>query len=382
MDTRDQCAVSDNIHRMTRPQPLARFSPTKWQGQRPPGHDWIVDGCFLRGTVAMFSGDGGVGKSLALQQLATAAAVGRHWLGLDTKSCKSLMVFCEDDEDELHRRQDQINAHYDCDYGDLDSIEFLARVGQESALAHFSRNGEQMQPTILYNQLEEAARDHGAQIIVFDTVADVFTGDEIRRSQVRRFVTLLRRLAVAVQGVVILTAHPSLTGMASGTGLSGSTAWNNSVRSRLYLTKPNNGEDDDSPEARNERVLRTMKNNQAASGGKVPLRWKDGVFVRTDIAQQDNFVDRLTLDTLIVEALRAMVRDGVRVAADSAARNSLVTRAKILPGLRQYSFSALSASVERLRGDKRIVSVELGPPSKRYVFLRTPDTKYPGEGEE
>lgn len=329
----------------------------------------------------MFSGDGGIGKSLALQQLGTAAAVGRAWLGLETKPCKSLMMFCEDDEDELHRRQARINAHYDCEYGDLEGMEFMARVGQESALAHFSRGGEVMQPTILFNQISEAASDLGAQIIVLDTVADVFTGDEIRRSQVRRFVTLLRRLAVAVQGVVIMTAHPSLTGMSSGTGLSGSTAWNNSVRSRLYLTKSNNADDEDNAEARNERVLRTMKNNQAASGGKIPLKWADGVFMRTDLVRQDSIVDRLNLDRLLIDSLRQMVKDGSRVVADAMAKNSLVTRAKILPGIKSFSFSAIASAVDRLRNDGRIVAVELGPPSKRYVYLRTADTKYPGEGE-
>jgi hypothetical protein len=34
---------------------------------------------------------------------------------------------------------------------------------------------------------------------------------------------------------VLLTGHPSLTGINTGTGTSGSTAWNASVRSRLYF---------------------------------------------------------------------------------------------------------------------------------------------------
>ena len=33
----------------------------------------------------------------------------------------------------------------------------------------------------------------------------------------------------------LLLAHPSLTGMSTGTGMSGSTGWNNAARSRMYF---------------------------------------------------------------------------------------------------------------------------------------------------
>ena len=365
---------------LRRPQPLHRISPIKWQGILAPGYDWIVDGCFLRGTVAMLSGDGGLGKSLLIQQLATAAAIGRPWLGLETKPCKSLVLFCEDDEAELHRRQDRISAHYDVEHGDLEDVEYISRVGQESILATFSRQGEQMQSTALYAQIEEAAKDLGAQIIALDTVADVFAGDEIRRTQVRRFVTLLRRLAISVQGVVILTAHPSLTGINTGTGLSGSTAWNNSVRSRLYLTGPKrNDRDEETPESRNERWLKTMKNNQAATGDRIPLRWANGVFVRTDTSEGNDMVARLSLEANLLEALRGMVGDGANAAADLNAKTSFVARAKKLQKFKPYSFAVIAAAVGRMREDGRIVTIEMGPPSKRRVYLRTPDTLYPGE---
>jgi RecA-family ATPase len=55
----------------------------------------------------------------------------------------------------------------------------------------------------------------------------VFGGDEINRSQVRKFVSMLRGLAIEYDCAVLLLSHPSLTGPNSGTGTSGSTAWNN-----------------------------------------------------------------------------------------------------------------------------------------------------------
>jgi hypothetical protein len=40
---------------------------------------------------------------------------------------------------------------------------------------------------------------------------------------------------MVTKGSVVLIAHPSLTGINTGTGISGSTQWHNSVRARFYL---------------------------------------------------------------------------------------------------------------------------------------------------
>jgi RecA-family ATPase len=366
-----------------RPVPFETFTPGAWAGLDPPPYDWIVEGCFLRGTVAMLSGDGGLGKSLLMQQLCTAAAVGKPWLGLNTKSSRVFGLFCEDARDELHRRQEAINRHYDCDYADAgERAVYVSRAGEDNILALPERRNDKLIPTQLYTQICEAVLDFGAQIIVIDTVADVFAGDEIRRAQVRQFVTLLRRLAVKAQGCVILTAHPSLAGMSSGTGLSGSTAWNNSVRSRLYLSRRHQDSDDEpAEEARNERWLKTMKNNAGPFGAKIPLAWRDGVFQRTDqqAAPGPPLLDRIDLQSKLVDTLRALVRDGAFVGADKSSPQSLANRARKLPQVRPYSFAAVAAAVDELLADGRVVRVELGPPSKRRVYLRPPDALYPGE---
>lgn len=364
-----------------RPQPFEPFSPAKWHGSEPPPHDWIVDGCFLRGTVAMLSGDGGLGKSLLMQQLCTAAALGKAWLGLDTKPSRTFAMFCEDDEDELHRRQADINRHYNCDMPDLEDTLYISRAGQENVLCEFDkRTGGRAVLTPVYEQLRNAILDFGAQVIVLDTVADIFAGDEIRRTEVRRFVTILRRLAVEVQGVVILNAHPSLTGMSSGSGISGSTAWNNSVRSRLYLTRPKQEEEGETDN--NERLLKTMKNNQGPYGGKIGLRWDKGVFVRTDGASHSaSVVERLDLDNAAVLALRALIENGALVPADWNNRYGFANVLRTLPEFRTSGQSALISVQDRLLKQGRIMKVELGPPSKRRIYLRPADMRYPGEKE-
>jgi hypothetical protein len=60
--------------------------------------------------------------------------------------------------------------------------------------------------------------------------------------------------------------HPSLTGMASGTGTSGSTAWEGSFRSRLYLQLDERGT----------RKLTRPKSNYSKTDEEHPLMWRDG----------------------------------------------------------------------------------------------------------
>lgn len=266
------------------------FSPAdKWESAQAPRLDWVVEGAFLRGSVAILSGDGGLGKSLLMQQLMTAACAGQSWLGMRTDQCRSLGVFCEDDPDELHRRQESINWHYGLKMAQLEGMLLESRPGRDSVLMDFPRWGADGKKTVMMDQLSYKAKEHKAKIVVLDTVADVFSGNEIDRNQPRTFIRALRKLALEIQGVVILTQHPSVEGMASGSGRSGSTGWNNSVRSRLYLTMPKRKPDDDSPT--NERLLRTMKNNYSKFGGKIPIKWDRGVFVLKDDDPQYHWVD-------------------------------------------------------------------------------------------
>lgn len=252
------------------------FSPIAWEGEEAPRVDYIVQDCFVRGTVAILAGDGGLGKSLLCQQLLTACWTGADWLGHRTVKSRGLAVFCEEERDELHRRQQAINAHYNCDMTHLEGVQFEARAGRDSILMEFRQWGGDGRETAMFDQVDFAAGQHGAQIIVLDTVADVFSGNEIDRNQPRTFIRRCRRLAIKHQATVILTQHPSNEGLSSGSGKSGSTGWHNSARSRLYLTKPK-AKDDAKPDP-DARLLKTMKANYGRSDGSVELRWRDGVF--------------------------------------------------------------------------------------------------------
>ncbi len=246
--------------------------------KEPPRRDWMVENCFLRGTVALVAGDGGIGKSLLMQQLATCACLGKPWLGLSLQPGRALMLACEDG-DELHRRHWAISKSLGVEPSDAVDVglELIPRVGRDNVLMTLDRDRAsktywRMKRTSLMDKLVKLCRDLGVQYVIIDTATQTFAGNQNDENQVVGYVNEFRQLAIMIQGVVIFTKHPSLMGRALGSGESGSVSWNNSVRSRLYLHKDKAGG----------LNLETMKSNYSASGSKIPLVWRKGVFERIE----------------------------------------------------------------------------------------------------
>jgi RecA-family ATPase len=187
----------------------------------------------------------------------------------------------------------------------------------------------------------------------------VFGGDEINRSQVRKFVSMLRALAMDIDCAVLLLSHPSLTGLNSGTGTSGSTAWNNSVRSRLYLeiTSPDT------------RVLKVVKANHGRVGETIAIRWNDGVYELDN--GPDPVVETLvnsTVDKLFLELLSIFTAQGQNVGIVTGTTYAPAKMAKH-PKAKGYSKDKLAASMQRLLDGGCIKVVTEGSPSRQRSRL-------------
>lgn len=115
------------------PDTLRLVDPRTLHGLVVPEREWIVQDWLPTGYVTALYGDGGTGKSLLVQQLMTSCATGVPWLGLATARCKALGLFCEDDEDELHRRQDAINAAMGISFCALQDVRWFSGVGHDNA---------------------------------------------------------------------------------------------------------------------------------------------------------------------------------------------------------------------------------------------------------
>lgn len=222
-------------------------------------------------------------NSLLMQQLCTCAVLGRPWLGMALGAGRALYLACEDDQDELWRRQAAINRSLDAEMADVGEagLALKPRVGQDNALMRFDRASWSMQETNLWRQLVRHCRDRGVQYVVIDTATQTFRGNQNDESQVMDYISLLRRLAIQVQGVVIITKHPSMAGRALGTGESGNVAWNNSVRARLYLCRNKGGD----------LVLRGMKSNYGKKLDDIPVQWRGGTIARLEAPPPVNYYD-------------------------------------------------------------------------------------------
>jgi RecA-family ATPase len=283
--------------------PLDFVDIAAWDGLPVPQRKWVVLNRVPDEDVTLLSGEGAVGKSILIKQLAVATVTAKDWLGTMPEPGSVIYVTAEDKRDELHFRLDAIARHYDTRFRKLGDLHIRSLKGEDSVLAYPDRQGI-VQPTKLFDRLLLAARTIRPRWVGLDPSANLFAGNENDRSQVQQFIGLLTRIAVQCQTAVILVSHPSLTGLSTGSGLSGSTAWSNSVRSRLYLRKATTAQGEE-PDP-NLRELEVMKANYAPAGERTLLRWHAGVFVLEHSAEGS--LERMARDQKIDEAFLALLR--------------------------------------------------------------------------
>jgi RecA-family ATPase len=218
--------------------------------------------------------------------------------------------------------------------------------------------------TALFEQIEAKLKELRPALFIIDALADVYGGDENIRAQVRQFIAILRRLAIENRVTVLLIAHPSLAGMASGSGTSGSTGWNNSVRSRLYLEP---AVDEDGKADPCLRKLTVMKNNYGPKGTSIAIKWERGRFVvvggpgsfeRMEADQKD--------DNLFLKLLKATRNQGRNVSLWGGQTHAPTVFAT-MPEAGGTKAPRFKAAMERLFRDGKIEAIEEGPPSRRYT---------------
>ncbi|MBU0793610.1 MAG: AAA family ATPase [Alphaproteobacteria bacterium] len=290
----------DFSHLLPRPDgELPVVMATALHGKPVQPREWHVADTIPARNVTLFSGDGGTGKSLAALQLAVATVLARAWFGAAIqRPGGALFLTAEDDVDEVHRRLADIVAAEHIAMRDLHGLAISSLAGLDAVLAAPGPVGRALVPTEGYAAVRAYIDAHRPALVVLDTLADLFGGDEVNRPQVRQFIAMLRAIAIECETTIVLLAHPSVAGMSSGSGLSGSTAWNNSVRSRLYMTRENEQSD--------VRLIEVMKANYGAIGQQVRVKWERGAFVLLGgaaSASQHRRMAESAVDELFLELL-------------------------------------------------------------------------------
>jgi RecA-family ATPase len=346
-------------------EPLPFINIAAWDDEPVPQQDWaVLDRIPLR-QCALFSGQGASGKSTIQLHLSAAHVLGKDWLGVLPEPGPAIFIDAEDDKQVMHRRLAAVANYFQVTFKELATagLHLISLSGRDAVIATVSRNGK-IEGTDLYRQILEAARDIKPKMIGIASSANVFAGSEIDRSQVQQFVSLLTGVAIVANGSIVLISHPSLEGIKSDTGLSGSTQWHNSVRARFYLkgTKPNDGEEPDT----DIRELVFRKNNYGPVSASVVLRYQRGLFLPlAGMASLDKIAHEAKAEEVFLDLLKRFTRDNRNVSHRSGANYApaLFAREEEAKGAGLNSKS-LEAAMRRLFRAEKIWNEPCGKPSR------------------
>lgn len=275
----------------------------------------------------------------------------------------------EDGAAVLRQRVAKICRALAIDPASLDGKLFLLDASDIDPTLYREQRGKQQgtTETPLLHSLAAMVQKLDVGLTIIDNASDVFDGDEIRRAPVRAFVRSLRqRLARPGRAVLLLShinkASASFGKQAGSEDYSGSTAWHNSVRSRLSLTADGDG-----------LKLEHAKANLGAKADPIRLVWHDGVPLVEGSAidtpatraaeEMRDYADKLALVALIED----FDRRGERIT--TSAQGS-VTAYKLLKGQPAYP---KGTPAERLMRLLRLLE------SEQQIFrrvVRTPDRKH------
>jgi RecA-family ATPase len=192
-----------------------------------------------------------------------------------------------------------------------------------------------------------------------------FAGNEIDRVQVYAFANYMQALAMVAGGSVTILSHPSLQGITSGSGISGSTAWHGAFRFRQYLKsiKAEGGEQPDS----DLRELEFKKNQYGPKAEAIVLRYQHGLFL--PVAAMGS-LDKLAADqgaeTLFLELLARFEAQGRKVSDKPTANAYAPTtfakeNAAQTQGIRKPD---LEAAMRRLFASDKVHVANYGRPSR------------------
>jgi RecA-family ATPase len=293
----------------TPPAPLQWLDMSAWDSAPIPQRRWAIKDRVPLKQAGLFSGEGGTGKSIIELQKDVAHVAEKDWLGSLPEPGPAFYLGAEDDKDEIHIRLAAIAKHYGVTFKDLKDLHVLCLLGQDATLCATGGKSGKVEVTALYRQIYEAAGDIKPKNISIDTLSRAFAGNEIDRVQVYGFANHMQALAMVAEGSVTVLSHPSLAGINSGSGISGSTAWHGAFRFRQYLKgiRAGDGEQPDN----DMRELEFKKNQYGPMGETIALRYQRGLFLPIPgISNLDKLAREVRIDEIFLNGLHQILGQG------------------------------------------------------------------------
>lgn len=216
----------------------------------PPPRRWLLKDLVVLGKVGAVIAPGGSSKSQWMLQLAVSVATGvalaEHWEVDETGGV--IVLFAEDDDDEIHRRLHRIQNHltmagHGAALAPLCQRLFIfSTIGTDTLLTKKGHTGE-VSATVAVDRIAALARQvPDLRLIVIDPGSRFRGGEENSNEDATRFVETLEKLAQMTGATVMLAHHANKISASSGEvsqGASrGASALTDGLRWQMNLNRP------------------------------------------------------------------------------------------------------------------------------------------------
>jgi hypothetical protein len=344
-------------------------SPLRWGellGREPAPRPWRVNHWLSLGTT-LFAGRGGIGKTHVAQTLATALALGRNYLDLVSAPVKVLFWACEDDHDELWRRELAICTLFGASLADLEGKLIIEpRLGLDNTLFYAEYGAPKW--TALYDELVAQVNDYRVDVTFLDNIGQTFGGKENDRHHVTAFTNGLTGLAASRPHSTVALAHP---GKQEESEFSGSTAWENSVRMRWYMGMklPDAKPEDEAEGDPNVRYIAKRKTNYTVKDYR-KLVFQNGVFapeLAPGIMAEFSAEQRgESAAKCILGALDRFAETSIRVTDGKNSPDYLPRKMGEMKLAQGFSPKELTDAMHQLRLGQRIIEAPIGHYENRH----------------
>jgi putative DNA primase/helicase len=303
----------------------------------PPQFVW--EGLLPRGVVSLMGAHGGTGKSTIALMLGVCTVLGRPLFGIDTEPCKVLFVSLEDGVHIVRHRLAGICRAWNIDPAQLHNrLHIVDGTEHPELFAAETRGAGEI--TASYFELRKIVQSENIGLVLVDNASDAFGGDEVQRRQVRAFMRSLNEVARLTDCAVMLLAHVDKNTSRNkraegGEGYSGSTAWHNSARSRLFLTRGDDGL----------LTLEHQKSNLGRMREPLTLNWLEGGFPQlVEGGGFDNSLHQGRVDDDRAAALLRLIAEfesrGQYCSPAPTARNNVFAMLRSEPGFQKLKLNS------------------------------------------
>jgi hypothetical protein len=339
--------------------------PMKWtalESDKPPERVWHISH-WLSTTPTLLAGAGGIGKTLIAQTIATALAIGQNFIDEIEEPVRVLFWACEDEHDELWRRQIAICEYFGITLASLEGKLIIEpRIGCDNTLytTVFNRAGW----TPLRDELRDQIGDYKADVLFLDNIAQTYGANENDRHQATSFVNGIIGMGSERPFCPVLMGHPS---RGIGSEFSGSSAWENAMRMRWYMgaTLPDQKPDEAAEEADpNVRFLAKRKTNYSVTDYR-KLHYKNGVFVpekqENGFSQRYNYAMRKEgAISAVMHSVHKFNGQQIRVTDGKNSPDYLPRKMREAKLAQDYSQRELAEAMAGLRLQGRLIVTKVG----------------------